>query len=111
MRVALIAMAIILATGPARADCIESVWEHGAVFFENSCGHGIHIKFRITPDGEDCGSKSRAKYPCLTFAPPYDKVLGISVSNRATGVEWNECRGDRYDVLMVEEGWGQVVCR
>ena len=111
MRVTLIALAIILATGPASANCIDDVWEHGAVFFENSCGHGVHIMFRVLPDDENCGSKSRAKYPCSTFAPPYDKVLGISVSDRASRVEWAACSGDRDRVAIVEESWGNVVCR
>lgn len=91
----------------AEAKCLSLQRSaNGHEFFYNGCGVGVSVVWK---DHGHCQSNGRAKYPCANY---------IGAGNRSTMITkgrvtylWCDSPGGSGDVLAIENGYGNVVCK
>lgn len=103
---AISAGALLLSASAAFAGCLSLNNDGGHEYFYNGCGVGVSVVWK---DENYCRSTTSAKFPCSNYV-----ARGDSSTMMTEGyVTWQYCEspGGSGDVLAVEDGWGNVVCK
>jgi len=106
MRNPLFAICFTVLAFEASAGCLSLNRDGNHEYFYNGCGVGVSVVWK---DQGHCQSNNRAKFPCANFVAA--GVRSTMQTQGSTNWIWCESPGGSGDVLAVENGWGNVVCK